>query len=131
MKEEVWYPSVEDIENIHQQVIRKNPSKYSGDRVNPASRLRPVLRDVRTTPGFYKKAAVLVKRISSEHVFEDRNTTTAILVAKKFLERNNKSFKSQDQQTIGKVANNHGLFTIEELAHYFETGEIDETKLRE
>jgi len=129
MREKIWYPSVEEIERIHDRVLERNPEKYEGRRVPPVSRLPNVLREARNTPGLYKKLAVLLKGIASEHVFEDGNTTTAILTAKKFLDRNNKEFKPSDQKRIGKVANNHGRFTVEEISQYFKTGEIDETKI--
>lgn len=71
-----------------------------------------------------------MKRIASEHVFEDGNTTTAIITAERFLERNDKEFKPEDRELTGKVANSHGLFTVEEIAQWLETGEIDETKVK-
>ncbi|PSG99211.1 MAG: hypothetical protein BRC29_03740 [Nanohaloarchaea archaeon SW_7_43_1] len=128
MKEKNWYPAVEDIEKVHDDVLEQNPEKYPGTRVSPLTRIPEVITEARNTPGHYKSAAVLLKRIASEHVFEDGNTTTAILIAKKFLERNNKEFKPNDHKLTGKVANNHGLYSVEEIAHYFKTGEIDETK---
>jgi len=129
MKEKTWYPTVDDIRKIHSRVIERNPSKYPGEAINPESRLPSVLRDARNAPVLYKKAAVLLKRIASEQVFEDGNTTTAIITAERFLDRNNKEFKPEDGTLTGKVANNHGLYSVEEIAHWLETGEIDETKV--
>lgn len=124
-----WYPTVDDIKRVHSQVLEKNPDKYPGEMVSPESKLPSVIRTARNTPGIYKKAAVLMKKIASEHVFEDGNTTTAILIAKKFLDKNNKKFKPKDQKLTGKMADNHGLFSMEEISYYFKTGDIDETKL--
>jgi hypothetical protein len=67
-----------------------------------------------------------MKRIASEHVYEDGDTTTAILVTIDFVENNVKEFKPEDRTFTGKVANNHGLYSVEEIAHWIETGDIVE-----
>ena len=131
MKEKIWYPSIEYINEVHEVVIEENPSKVPGERVTPESRLLSVLRDARSILGIYKKAAVLMKRIASEHVYEDGNTTTAILVTIDFVENNGKEFKPEDRTITGKVANNHGLYSVEEIVHWIETGDINEEKLPE
>jgi len=40
-----------------------------------------------------------------------------------------KEFKPDDPKLTGKVANNHGRFDVEEIGHYFKTGDIDETSI--
>lgn len=128
MKEKIWYPNQDYIDQKHKDVIEQNPSKYPGVKTS-VYLLDEVLREVRTVPGIYKKAAALLKGIKDKHVFEDGNTTTAILVTIDFLEKNDKEFKSDDQKLIAKLGNNHGAFTREEIAEFLKTGEIDETKL--
>ena len=128
MKEKIWYPSLDYIDQKHHDVIEQNPSKYPGVKTSVVL-LDEILREARNTPGMYKKAAFLLKGIKDKHVFEDGNTTTAILLTIDFLEKNDKEFKPEDQKLIAKVGDNHGAFSREEIARFLETGEIDETKL--
>jgi len=130
-RDEIWYPSVGYIKGVHEAVIEENKEKTPGTRYNPVARIQPVLHDVRTVPGIYSKAATLLKSIRREHVFNDGNTTTAILVTIDFLQENNKEFKPSDQKLIAKVANNYKYFKNEEIAKWLKTGEINERKIPE
>ena len=130
-RDQCWYPSVDYIKGIHDAVIEENKEKTPGTRYNPTARLLPVIHEVRTILGIYSKAAKLLKQIRREHVFNDGNTTTAILVTIDFLQENNKEFKPSRQETIARVANNYKYFTDEEIAEWLKTGEINEEKIPE
>ena len=129
VEEGFWYPSIEYIDTKHSDILEENPDKYPGKIVDPVS-LLPVLYQVRATPEAYRKAAVLFKEISRRHVYEDGNTTTAILITIDFLYINNKKFAPSDQDLIAKVGNNHGYFSIDEIADFLKNGDINEEKLQ-
>ena len=130
-REETWYPSVDYIKGVHEAVIEENEEKTPGRRYSPLARLQPVVQEVRTIPGIYNKAAALLKGIRREHVFNDGNTTTAILVTIDFLRENEKEFKPSDQDSIARVANNYKYFTDGEIAEWLKTGDINEAKISE
>jgi hypothetical protein len=46
VKEKIWYPSIEYINEVHEVVIEENPSKVPGERVNPESRLPSVYSEM-------------------------------------------------------------------------------------
>lgn len=127
-EESFWYPSIEYIDTKHSDILERNPDKYPGEIVDPIN-LLPVLHQARAIPGVYRKAAVLFKEISREHVYEDGNTTTAILITIDFLQNNSKEFAPEDQDLTAKVGNNHGQFKISEIANFLKTGDINEEKL--
>lgn len=129
IEESLWYPSIEYIDTKHSDILETNPDKYPGKIVSPIN-LLSVLHKARTTPGVYRKAAVLFKEISREHVYEDGNTTTAILITIDFLNENNKEFAPEDQDLTAKVGNNHGYFNTDEIANFLKKGEINEEKLQ-
>ena len=127
--ERFWYPSIEYIDTKHSDILEENPDKYPGEIVDPIN-LLSVLHQARATPGVYRKAAVLFKEISRRHVYEDGNTTTAILITIDFLNMNKKEFAPDDQDLIAEVGNNHGYFSIGEIADFLKIGDIDEEKLQ-
>ena len=127
--ERFWYPSIEYIDTKHSDILEENPDKYSGKIIDPVN-LLPVLHKARSTSGVYRKAAVLFKEIGRRHVYEDGNTTTAILITIDFLNMNNRKFAPDDQDLTAKVGNNHGYFNIDEIANFLEIGDINEEKLQ-
>lgn len=78
----------------------------------------------------YHRAAVLPFKIPSVHVFEDANKRTAWTVIQEYLDRCGIDPEvPQDDETVEKVVRRAGLFSPDELAHWFETGEIDEERV--
>ncbi|WP_414838311.1 hypothetical protein ACK3SF_02815 [Candidatus Nanosalina sp. VS9-1] len=128
VEEKFWYPSIDYIDTKHSDILDDNPDKYPGEKIPPIN-LIDVLHEARVEPGVYRKAAVLFKEISRRHVYEDGNTTTAILITIDFLNENNREFAPEDQDLTAKVGNNHGQFKISEIADFLKTGEINEERL--
>ena len=128
VEEKFWYPSIDYIDTKHSDILEENPDKYPGEIIDPIN-LLPVLHQVRVTPRVYSKAAVLFKEISRTHVYEDGNTTTAILITIDFLSKNSKEFAPESQDLTAKVGNNQGLFSIDEIAKFLKTGDINEERL--
>ena len=80
----------------------------------------------------YHRAAILLFKTQSVHIFEDANKRTAWTVMMEYLDRYGITPElPQDDDVIERIVRRTGLFDIEELAEWLETGDIDEEKLPE
>ena len=80
----------------------------------------------------YHRATALLFGIPSVHVFQDANKRTAWAVTMEYLDRNDITPEfSQDDEGIERIVRRAGLFDVDELTEWFETGEINEDKLPE
>jgi death-on-curing protein len=126
-------PTAEEIIGVHDRLEEKYDLKHKGTmKAAPELKLRrEVIRKAEEYDTPYLRAAVLLFEIQSLHVFEDANKRTAWTVSQRYLNRCGIDPEvPQDTETIEQIIRRAGLFSIEELARWLETGEIDEGKLR-
>lgn len=126
-------PTAEEILRIHSRIEEKYDLKHNGTmKTAPKFKLRrEVLEPAAEYDDPYHRAAVLLFGIPSVHVFEDGNKRTAWIATQEYLERSGiNSEVPQDDRTIEKIVRRAGLFTFDELARWFETGEIDVDRLQ-
>ena len=126
-------PTAEEILRIHSRIEEKYDLKHKGMmKTAPKFKLRrEVLEPAAEYDDPYPRAAVLLFGIPSVHVFEDGNKRTAWIATQEYLERSGiNSAIPQDDRTIEKIVRRAGLFTFDELARWFETGEIDVDRLQ-
>ena len=132
MTEDDDLPTPSDIIDVHDRLERKYDLKHKGTmKVAPKAKLRrEVIEPAQECENPYERASVLLFKIPSVHVFEDANKRTAWTVTIRYLERKGlKPDFTQDDKTIEKIIRRAGLFYPEELAEWFRTGDIDESKL--
>lgn len=127
-------PTAEEILATHEEIEKEYDLKYKGVmKATPKLKLREnVLDPAAEYDDPYHRAAVLLFEIQSVHVFEDANKRTAWTVTMEYLDRKGivPEFR-QDDEGIERIVRRAGLFDVDELAEWFETGEIDEDKLPE
>lgn len=127
-------PTAEEIIAVHDMIEEEYDLKYKGTRIAaPRLTLREnVLERAAEYNDPYHRAAVLLFGIPSVHVFEDANKRTAWTVTMEYLDRKGivPEF-SQDNEGIERIVRRAGLFDVDELAEWLETGEINEDKLPE
>jgi len=78
----------------------------------------------------FHRAATLLWKIESTHIFEHANRRTAWAVTEQYLRRHGIE-PPADDDVVKRVVRRAGKFDVDELATWFETGEIDESRLPE
>lgn len=127
-------PTAEEILIVHDRIEEEYDLKYKGTRIAaPRLTLREtVLEPAAEYDDPYHRAAALLFGIPSVHVFEDANKRTAWAITMEYLDRNGITPEfAQDDEGIEQIVRRAGLFDVDELAEWFETGEINTDKLPE
>lgn len=122
-------PTVEEIHEMHDRVLEEGQPE--GTRhPSPDKILKRIRDDAAQQPSVYHTAALLWRRITTSHVYEDGNHRTGLLAAIETLDRNDIPMVPEEGE-LYPVAKDIKRFEIAELAEFLETGAIDEDKLRE
>ncbi|ELY38619.1 hypothetical protein C497_06754 [Halalkalicoccus jeotgali B3] len=81
-------PTAKDIVTVHDEIDEEYDLKYKGARVaSPRLELRPHTRKAAEYDDVYIRAAFLLRKVVTAHVFEDGNKRTAWNVATSYLEQ--------------------------------------------
>ena len=125
-------PTPDEIIAAHDRIEAIYDLKYTGTMTAAPKRTlrREVLDPASEHDDPHRRAATLLWKIESTHVFEDANKRTAWAVTENYL-RENGIEPSPDDELVERVVRRAGLFDVAELAAWFETGEIDESRLPE
>lgn len=125
-------PTPEEILAVHDRLEAVYDLKYPGVmKAAPRLKIREqVLAEAREYDDPYHRAAALLRNLISLHVFEDANKRTAWTVTVDYLTRNGIDVDLPENETV-RVVRRTGLFDVEELATWLETGEIDTDRLPE
>lgn len=102
--------------------------KYTGVKVpDPKSRFRTIIENAGEYNSVYMRAAFLLRKLTTEHVFKDGNKRTAWTETRQYLER--KGITPPDRENVEQVLYRIRRFDVDEIAVWLETGEIDEDRL--
>jgi death-on-curing protein len=125
-------PDDTQIIEIHDWIEAEYSLKHTGSRVPvPGLRLREdVLEPVAEEDGTYCRAAGLLRKIITTHVFEDANKRTAWTVTVLYLEDHDAEPADRDTERVERVLKRIRRYDIEEIAEWLATGEIDEDRLK-
>ena len=131
-KEDPALPTPGEILTIHDRLEEVYDLKHTGT-MTAAPRLAikdNVLAEAQKYDDPYHRAAALLWHLISTHVFEDANKRTAWTAAMEYLDRHGID-PDLPEEEVARVVRRHGLFTVDELATWLETGEIDTDRLPE
>lgn len=121
-------PAPEQIIEAHERVVSRYDLTHTGARVaSPRLSFERILRDVDDYEGNYHRAAALLQKIITAHYFEDGNKRTAWVMTRTYLE--SYGYIPEDtSERAERVLRNIRLFNVNEIAKWFETGEIDKER---
>lgn len=119
-------PRPEQIIQIHDRIEEQYDLTHTGAAVAaPRLEFERLLEDVDEYEGRYTRAAALFRKIITAHYFEDANKRTAWATTRKYL-NDHDTAPADLSDRVERVAKNVRNFTVDELAEWLETGEIDE-----
>ena len=122
-------PAPEEVLAIHEEIEDEYDLKYTGTRVAaPKLDLREIRRDAGEFDDLYMRAAFLLRKLLTTHLFEDANKRTAWATTEVYLERNGATPAERDESVAG-VLKRIRRYDVDEIADWLETGEIDESRL--
>ena len=125
-------PTPDEIIAAHDRIEEIYDLKYPGTMTAAPKRTlrRDVIDPATKYDDPYHRAATLLWKIESTHVFEDANKRTAWTVTRAYL-RQQGIEPPADDDLSERVVRRAGKFDIDELAEWLETGDIDEARLPE
>lgn len=118
-------PTPDEILAIHDAIEVVEDMKYRGTSVAaPRLELRELLEKARELDGVYHRAAFLLRKLITSHLFEDGNKRTAWTVTWIYLERHGLQPVEQDQ-SVEHVLRRIRRYDVEEIAEWLEFGDLD------
>lgn len=123
-------PSGRQIVATHDELGEDYDLDHEGASVsNPAVHFSEIVRETRDNHyDPYDRAAYLLRRLITAHLFEDANKRTAWLTIRDYLNRHGLEPARTKKEDTEPVLNAIRAFDVDELAEWLETGEIDESK---
>lgn len=129
MQDDDRLPSPDEILAIHDEIEVAEDMKYRGTRVAaPRLELRELLNEAGELDGVYLRAASLLRKLISAHLFEDGNKRTAWTVTWIYLERHGLQPAEQDE-SVERVLRRIRRFDVGEIADWLESGNLDRDRL--
>lgn len=123
-------PAPDEILAIHEAIEEAEDMNYRGTRVAaPRLELRELLDEARGFDGVYLRAAFLLRKLITSHLFEDGNKRTAWSVTWFYLERHGLAPVEQDV-SVERVLRRIRRYDVEEIADWLEFGELDRDRLQ-
>lgn len=129
MQDDDRLPSPDEILAIHDEIEVAEDMKYRGTRVAaPRLELRELLNEAGELDGVYLRAASLLRKLISAHLFEDGNKRMAWTVTWIYLERHGLQPAEQDE-SVERVLRRIRRFDVGEIADWLESGNLDRDRL--
>lgn len=122
-------PTPEEILATHEEIEEAYDMKYRGTRVvAPKIDLRDILEEVVEYDTVYLRAAGLLRKLITAHLFEDGNKRTAWTAMREYLNRHNREPAVQREE-VGRVLRRVRRFAVSEIAEWLESGDLDRSRL--
>lgn len=114
----------------HDELEKDYDLDHEGASVpNPDVHFSEIIRETRDNHyDPYDRAAYLLRRLITAHLFEDANKRTAWLTIRDYLNQHRLEPAKTKKEDTEPVLNAIRSFDVDELAEWLETGEIDESK---
>ncbi len=122
-------PTPDEIIATHEEIEEQYDLKYRGARIAaPTLVLRRLLEEAEKLSGKYQQAAFLLRKLITEHIFEDGNKRTAWVTTREYLQSVDRR-PAETGDRVPRILRRIRRYEIEEIAEWLETGEIDEDRL--
>lgn len=122
-------PTPEEILATHEEIERTYDLKYTGTRVTaPKLKLRRIVRNAESYDDLYHRAAFLLRKLITAHLFEDGNKRTAWVTVREYLSENGETPARRDPDAA-RVLRRIRRYDVTEIAEWLESGTIDESRL--
>lgn len=122
-------PTPAEILAIHEEIESEYDLMHTGSRVvAPKVDLREIRAEAADFDGLYLRAAFLLRKLVTAHLFEDGNKRTAWATTEIYLERNG-TMPAERNQPVQKVLRRIRRYEVDELAEWLETGTLDRSRL--
>lgn len=122
-------PTPDEILAIHETIEVVEDMTYRGTRMAvPRLELRELLDEARDLEGVYLRAAFLLRKLITAHLFEDGNKRAAWTVTWIYLERHGLHPDERDQ-SVERVLRRIRRYDVEEIAEWLESADLDRERL--
>ena len=122
-------PTPDEILATHAEIEEQYDLKFTGAYSSvPQVSLREVLVEAENVEGFYRRAAFLLRKLITEHVFRDGNKRTAWIVTLEYLESNGIQ-PAEMGDRVPLILRRIRRYELDEVARWLESGDIDENRL--
>lgn len=122
-------PSADEILTIHEEIEEVEDMKYRGTRVEaPRLDLRELLDEARELDDPFLRAAFLLRKLITAHLFEDGNKRTAWAVTREYLGRHGLEPAERDV-SVERVLRRVRRYDVVEIAYWLESGNLDHDRL--
>ncbi|MEA2089403.1 MAG: hypothetical protein U9O89_01400 [Thermoproteota archaeon] len=121
IEDSVWYPNKRFLEETHEIMLREYGG-YTGYETG-ISLFEVILKKVKKMKGIYKKAAVLLRELTtSPRIYKDGNHRTALATTETFLNMNREKIWTENSQEIYKFIKGLLYYNINEVAEWLKNG---------
>lgn len=122
-------PSIDEILATHEEIEEAYDLKYRGIRVAaPRGTLRDILSGAREYDDIYLRAAHLLRKLITSHIFEDGNKRTAWVVTREYLDRYDIEPAVRSEE-VERVLRRIRRYDIDEIAAWLDAGDLDRDRL--
>jgi prophage maintenance system killer protein len=126
----ILIPSIQEVYDFHEYIVENSDADAGIRRRNPDKWIQQVLDEAGDHAEPYLAGAHVMIRMPGLHVFEDANKRTSITVMGRILDLNDRT-KVPGDSALYPVVKHYKRYNKYELARWLQTGEIDESRLRE
>lgn len=129
MSRDPFLPSPVDILGTHGQIEEVYDLKHTGTRVAaPRLELQELLDEATQYDDVYDRAAFLLRRLITDHLFEDGNKRTAWVETNVYLARH-KIEPAPRKIEVERVLRRIRRYDVEEIAEWLKNGRLDRSRL--
>lgn len=129
MSSDTPFPTPEDILVIHEEIATEYDITHQGVLVPaPKRRLRYIICEAWTYDDVYHRAAFLLRKLITSHIFEDGNKRTGWAVTVLYLEYHD-VIPAEQGDSVERVLRRIRRFEVDELATWLDTGDLDRDRL--
>lgn len=122
-------PTANEILEAHEEIEEAYDMKYRGVRVAaPRARLQKIVEQAAEEEEAFDRAAFLLRKLITAHLFEDGNKRTAWVTAREYLARNDLE-PDPRREEVERVLRRIRRYDVDEIAGWLETGDIDRDRL--
>jgi prophage maintenance system killer protein len=122
-------PTPEEILAIHEEIEEEYDLTHTGAAVAaPKVDLREIRSDAMEFDTIYLRAAYLLRKLVTAHLFEDANKRTAWATTEIHLERNDLT-PAERGEPVERVLKRIRRYDVDEIAEWLETGDLDRSRL--